>query len=169
MNVDNHHKSRILHRIVLAIALFSTGYACAEGDVKEAGDLLHCLGADTNVQRVRDNLEMALAYLKSSKDNFGPSRQIAIELTEEALTEFERLHGKNILPPTPGTEKAPYAGSHGHPRMHRALAALKNLANDLSKSECQQDTQLDAMRNDVTKAISAIYDAFTFNPPNSGH
>lgn len=154
---------------LLAIVLLGLGLTCGHAGATETGGPLQCLGADGRLQRVRDNLEVASAYLKSSKDNFGPARQRAIDSARDALAEFARLRGNPRLAPTPAAEGAPYLGSHGHPRMHRALTALNELKNDLNGDACRQDARLDAMRQDVAQAISAIYAAFSINPPYSGH
>ncbi|MBB3211338.1 hypothetical protein FHW67_000586 [Herbaspirillum sp. Sphag1AN] len=107
--------------------------------------------------------------MKSSKDNFGPARQRAIDSIEAALGEFERLHGDPQLTPTPGKEKAPYLGSHGHPRMNRALTALNESENDLNVPACQSNRDLDQLRQEISKVKSAIDDAFSWNPPHSKH
>jgi hypothetical protein len=153
--------------------LFVFLLSCVPGpvlaDTENPPAVFQCIGSFSEIQRVRDQLEVATTYLKSTKDNFGPGRGAAIEATQQANAEFEHLYGNTGLPPSPGTEKTQSLGSHGHPRMQRALQALREVSRDLATRTCQQENMLDTLRQEVSSAISAIGQAFTFNPPYSGH
>jgi len=169
----HHSKSSLDSRfasgstLLLALMIASTP-AWAEADMAAPQAALQCLGTVGEIQGVRDNLEVAVVYLTAAKDNFGPARQHAVDMTRDALAEFERLHGEPQLTPTPGTEVARYLGAHGHPRMKRALGVLHDVKGTLNRSACQHDARLDSLRQDVDRAISDIYKAFSFNPPGSG-
>ena len=168
-NIHNTCLLRSLLVLLLAIVTMCAGSAYAQSRSTMSLDPLNCLGSADEVQGFRDNLAVAGVYLKTSKDNFGPARQRAIDSVKQALGEFERLHGEPQLLPTSGKEKAPYLGSHGHPRMHRALMAIEELESALNVPACRSDNRLDTLRQEISKAKMAINDAFIWNPPYSRH
>ena len=151
-----------------AVSVSVAAPASLNAGAAELGPALQCIGSAIEVQDVRDKLEVAAAYLIASRDNFGPGRQRAIARTRDAVVEFERLHGEPHLAPTPGTETAQYLGARLHPRMSRALTALKDVKRRLDQPGCERDVRLEALRQAVVKAISGIGDAFSFNPAGGG-
>jgi len=159
--------SRFCGMLVLGTVLLYAISLRAEPAITPA--IFDCLGGVDNVQRTRDNLEIVRAYLKRSKDNFGPGRAVAIEAAQEAIAEFERLYGEPRLAPTPGSEKTHSVGAHGHPRMQLALSVLRTLRSDLNTPLCMKNDRLDALRHDIAAAMDGIAQAFAFNPPFSGH
>ncbi len=130
---------------------------------------LACAGGPVELQRLRDALQIARTHLLASKDNFGPARGRALQKSEEAIAEFDRLSGNAKVTPSEGTDKAQFLGTRYHPHMNRALSAWADAKGLLSNAHCAQVKELDALRLIVGQGISDIYTAFTYNPMGSGH
>lgn len=145
----------------LAAPIWVNAYAQAQA-------ALNCLGEAQAQQTLRDQLQVALSYLHASKDNFGPGRGEAISQTEAAIAELIRLHG-DPFPATPGAEVTQQVGRHGHPRMQRALGALREVLASLDASGCRDVPDLAGIRTHVVAAVAGIYRAFSYNPPFSGN
>ncbi len=161
-------RDKLLRLAIVAALALAPPMVLAQTDAVLLASPLHCLESPAGEQRLRDNLEIAKAYLRAAKDNFGPARHAAMAKTADAIAEFDRLHGEPPLTATPGTEVAHFLGSHRHPRMVRAQTALLEVAKDLKSAQCVNAVPLDSLRAAVDQAISGINDSFTYNPPGSG-
>jgi len=167
-SATNARTGKDFTRIILLLALLYAAPTSMRAATAPSSAVFNCLGAPSQVQSLRDQLEMTVAYLRKSQDNFGPGRGVAIASTERAIAQFEHLYGNPALAPTPGSGKTHLLGRHGHPHMQWAAAQLRSLRSELQSTECMKVGELDGLRKDIAEAIDAIAQAFVFNPPFSG-
>jgi hypothetical protein len=148
----------------LFLACTSASSACAP----DRGDCAPCLAGTAEVQAIRDDLEVALTYLKASKDNFGPARGKAIEATGAAIATLEQATGAAIVP-ADDSRIAKDVGRRGHPRMRRAQIALYDARSTIGRAGCLTQGQADALLAAIVRVDAAIYEAYSYNPRFSSH
>jgi hypothetical protein len=127
-----------------------------------------CLAEAPDLQVVRDDLETARTYLRASKDNFGPGRAKAVQACDAAITSFQQALGRDLAP---GAEsRTPiFLGRRLHPRMHKALGALRDARSLLRKSRCLTEERSAPTLRAIDVALDGIDEAFSYNPPGNGH
>jgi hypothetical protein len=146
----------------VALALLALGFAAAAPGATDS-----CNATIADVQAVRDQLEIARAHFKASKDNFGPGRGKAIAAAAAAIDALQQAAGHTIAP-TPDSRIAEPVGRHNHPHMHHAQAALAEAHRALDRAACLLPGPTEAVRHNIEAAERAVDEAFTFNPMGSG-
>ena len=128
-----------------------------------------CRATTADVQAVRDYLETAHTQFKASKNNFGPGRAKAIAAVAAAIESLQQAVGEPLAPAPETLVHPRMAGGHNHPHMHWALSALYDARLALDRARCLIPGPTDAVRESIASAESAVDEAFSYNPPGSGH
>jgi len=152
---------------MLPLVLGTLVVSCADRSCIRSDGVCRATAAD--VQAVRDHLETARTQFKVSKDNFGPARAKAIGAVAAAIESLQRAVGKPLAPTPETLVHAPMAGGHNHPHMHWALSALYDARQALERARCGIPGPTDTVRDSIAAAVSAVDEAFSYNPPGSGH